>query len=138
MDNASREDYLREIYRLCERGADRGGGIRKTDIAEAMGVSKSGVTQMTEKLREAGLVDAEAYAGISLTAEGFAEARRLTHSYRVIEVFLHDTLGFSDPERIRAEAHRLEHGFSDAVIRRLDRFLGNPKRCPHGGVIHAR
>jgi Mn-dependent DtxR family transcriptional regulator len=40
-----------------------------------------------------------------------------------------------DGKDVHAEAHKLEHAFSDSVIKRLAKFLGNPKTDPHGKKI---
>ena len=43
-------------------------------------------------------------------------------------------LGF-DWANSDAEAHRLEHAFSDEVVERLNEPLGRPATCPHGNPI---
>jgi DtxR family Mn-dependent transcriptional regulator len=52
----------------------------------------------------------------------------------VIERFLVDTLGVPWDE-VHDEAHKLEHTLSDALVDRIEAFLGHPATCPHGSPI---
>jgi DtxR family Mn-dependent transcriptional regulator len=54
--------------------------------------------------------------------------------HRLVETFLVNVLGLA-PDRVHAEAHRLEHALSDEVVERLDRWLGRPHLDPHGSPI---
>jgi len=135
MESISAEDYLRAIYTHYEKQGVSSAGIRSVDVARFLGVSKPSVSEMAKKLAKKGFIMAKPYSNIFLTKKGLKEAKRLTHNYRVIEVFLSKALCY-DLRKIRTEAHRLEHGFSQESIRRLDKFLNNPKVCPHGDKIH--
>lgn len=135
MIKKSQENYLRAMYELSERQADKKAGIKKAQVAEMLQISKSSVTQMMKKLLERGLIKMDFYSRIFFTKKGLALAERVTRKHRIIEVFLRDVLGFESLEEINEEAKRLEYGFSDNVIMRLNNFLGNPKECPHGEVI---
>lgn len=124
------EDYIREIY----LASIRHGVVRVTDIAHNLNLARSTVSERIKDLEKAKLVKPSASFSIVLTKKGDAIARHLTYKHRLIEVFLHKTLGMS-AEKVHAEAHKLEHAFSDDVINRLDKFLGNPKVDPHGKII---
>ena len=127
--SATQEDYLRAIYLLADAGE-----ASVTNIADKLKLSKSTVSERLKELAEAKLVTQAPYGKVALTAAGAAVGRRVTHKHRVIEVFLHNTLGMPDSE-IHPEADALEHALSDNVIRRLYTFLGQPKHDPHGSDI---
>lgn len=129
--SATREDYLRAIRRLQERN---GGYATTTGTARYLHLSKSTVSERLKELMRDGLVVPDKYSSIKLTPRGRKAAESITFKHRILEVFLHSTLKIP-LKKVHAEAHRLEHGVSDEVAKKLHRFLGNPKRDPHGMQI---
>jgi len=125
---AVKEDYLRAIFRLQEKGAE---SIRLIDVAGYLGLSRSTVSERVRELVEQKYVTHAKYGQLTFTRRGYEAAKKLTHKHRVIEVFLHDVLHLSTSEA-HIEAHQLEHALSDKVIKKLGAFLGNPKVDPHG------
>lgn len=132
MATATVEDYLKAIYQVQRDAA--GGEATVVRIAAVLGVTKGTVTSMVGKLREAGMVDAERYGGIRLTARGRRLALDVVRRHRLIEVFLVTVLGL-DWSEVHDEAERLEHAMSARVLDRLDAFLGHPDIDPHGDPI---
>ena len=63
------------------------------EIAEILGVTKSGVTSMIRSLASRGLVDHERYGCVELTDEGRRLAEFTESSRHVLEAFLIDILG---------------------------------------------
>src|SRR3990167_5435918 len=126
--SATREDYLRVIHRLQEKNA---GLASTTETARYLHLSKSTVSERLKELMRAGLVVPDKYSAIRLTARGRRLAQSITFKHRILEVFLHSTLKIPS-SKVHAEAHRLEHGISDEVAKKLHRFLGSPKKDPHG------
>jgi DtxR family Mn-dependent transcriptional regulator len=106
------------------------GHARVGEIAEQLGVSKSGVTSMLHQLERHGLVRHERYGGVQLTDAGAGFAARTESSRRVLTMFLSDILGV--PADIAAEdACMIEHLVSAEVsveLLRLTTFLrsGHP------------
>lgn len=129
--SATREDYLRAIHRLQERNS---GYASTTETARYLHLSKSTVSERLKDLMRDGFVVPDKYSSIKLTPRGQKVARAITFKHRILEVFLHSTLKIP-LSKVHAEAHRLEHGMSDTVALKLKRFLGNPKRDPHGMKI---
>jgi len=127
---ATKEDYVRAIYILDTTQGTTG----VTDIANRLGLSKSTVSERVNELVNEGLVVSEPYGKVKLTERGNEVGKKLTYKHRIIEVFLHNSLHIPK-DKIHAEAERLEHAFSDDVIKRLATFLGNPKNDPHGSEI---
>ena len=134
MEKRSIEDYLRTIYYLYEKEESESKGVKSVGIAKELGVSKPSVSEMVGKLVKKGFVKANPYSNISFTKKGLKESKRVMHNHRVIEVFLRDILKY-DLSKVHEEAHRLEHAFSEESIKRLDKFLGNPKISPLGKLI---
>lgn len=132
--NISTEDYLRTIYSFYETQEDKSKGIKSVEIAKELKISKPSVSKMITKLISKRYLKAQPYSNIYFTEKGLKEAKRIMHNHRVIEVFLKDILKCSSG-KIHEEAHKLEHAFSGYVIRKLDRFLDNPKVSPHGKSI---
>ena len=97
-------------------------------------MARSTVSERIQALKKANFIKLNKGEGIVLSKNGLVLARQLTYKHRLIEVFLHKTLGI-DAKKVHVEAHKLEHAFSDVVIARLAKFLGNPKQDPHGEKI---
>ena len=129
--SATREDYLRAIRRLQEKNA---GLASTTETARYLHLSKSTVSERLKELMRDGLVVPDKYSSIKLTSRGRKLAQSITFKHRIVEVFLYSKLGIPR-SKVHAEAHRLEHGVSDAVAKKLRHFLGNPKYDPHGMKI---
>lgn len=129
--SATREDYLRAIHRLQE---ENDGFASTTETARYLHLSKSTVSERLKDLMRDGLVVPDKYSSIKLTARGRKAAKSITFKHRILEVFLHSTLKIPR-SKVHAEAHRLEHGVSDSVAKKLHHFLGNPKHDPHGMKI---
>lgn len=101
------------------------GHARVGDIAEHLGVSKSGVTSMMRALQARGLVTHERYGCVELTDAGLRLAARTESSRRVLTMFLTEILGV--PEGVASEdACMIEHLVSPEVsveLLRLTSFL---------------
>ncbi|MDD3007092.1 MAG: metal-dependent transcriptional regulator [Candidatus Pacebacteria bacterium] len=132
MPKQSQEDYLRAIYSLFEKSGDE--GVSSVDIATEMKISKAAVSKMLKKLDEAHLIKMTPYSSFKFLAKGKREAEKVIYKRRIVEVFLLEVLKV-DRDKISAEAHALEHSFSDDSIKRLAKLLGDPEVCPCGNKI---
>lgn len=129
------EDYLKVIYELIVIH----GRATTTDIADELDVKPASVTGMIQKLAAAAppLVEYEKHRGVALTPDGERVALEIIRHHRLLEQFLHETLGFPWDE-VHEEAHRLEHVISEAFEERIAQVLGNPSFDPHGAPIPTR
>ena len=113
----SKENYLKVMLELSSEE-----GIRSTDIASVLGISKASVSSMMNVLREAGYVTKEKYGAISLTENGRKAAADIKRRYELLKKFLHDILGVE--AAIAAEdACRMEHLISPETADQIDRQL---------------
>ena len=129
------EDYLKTIYVLTA-SSER---ASTNQIAERMDVTPASVTNMIQKLAETDppLLEYRKHRGVKLTAEGERNALEIIRHHRLLEMFLHQTLGYSWDE-VHEEADRLEHVISEEMEERIAASLGNPQHDPHGDPIPTR
>ena len=129
------EDYLKMIYKLSPDTERVGTG----QIAEAMEVSPASVTDMIQRLANENppLLDYKKHQGVKLTNEGRKVALEILRHHRLLELFLHEILGYSW-DQVHAEADRLEHVISENFEERVATVLGDPQRGLHGEPIPNR
>ena len=128
---ATQEDYLRAIYCSEEQNQRLAKSI---DIVNYLNVSKPAVSEMLKKLKQMNYIEMSPYSSIKLTANGKKEATKITYKHRIIELFLHEILGFNKDE-VHEEAHKLEHSTSMEVVKRMANLLSETEYCPCGHKI---
>lgn len=131
MFSLSEENYLKAIFHLENKYS---GGVSTNALAEEMETKASSVTDMVKKLADKKLVKYRKYQGVQLSAEGKKTAIEVIRKHRLWEVFLVEKLNFSWDE-VHDIAEQLEHIKSGKLTDQLDKFLGHPKRDPHGDPI---
>ncbi|MCY2686632.1 metal-dependent transcriptional regulator [Salinimicrobium sp. TH3] len=131
MFSLSEENYLKAIFHLERKYA---GGVSTNALAEEMETKASSVTDMVKKLSEKDLVKYRKYQGVHLSEKGKRTAIEVIRKHRLWEVFLVEKLNFSWDE-VHDIAEQLEHIKSEKLTDELDKFLGHPKRDPHGDPI---
>lgn len=127
----SEENYLKSIYHLSLVAEN---DVSTNSIAELMETKASSVSDMLKKLAEKEWVNYVKYQGVSLTEKGNLAAKMIVRKHRLWEVFLVEKLHFSWDE-VHDIAEELEHIKSEKLINKLDNFLGNPTKDPHGDPI---
>ncbi len=125
------QNYLKVIWGLQEWSD---APVSNSAIAESAGVRLSTVSDALRKLSDQGLIGHARYGSVTLTDEGRGHAVSMIRRHRLLETYLVQALGYEWDE-VHAEADRLEHAVSDALIDRVDRALGFPTRDPHGDPI---
>jgi DtxR family Mn-dependent transcriptional regulator len=129
------EDYLKTIYDLCATH----GRATTNQIAERLGVTPASVTNMIKKLSitRPPLLEYRKHRGVVLTPDGNKVALEILRHHRLLEMFLHQTLGYGWDE-VHEEADRLEHVISEEFEERMAESLGHPAHDPHGHPIPTR
>lgn len=134
MISFSEENYLKTIFHL-EKSFPQ--GVSTNALAEKMQTKASSVTEMIKKLATKNLVVYKKYQGVKLSEKGGERAVEIIRKHRLWEYFLVEKLNFSWAE-VHEVAEQLEHIQSDKLVEELDRFLGFPRKDPHGDPIPDR
>ena len=126
------EDYLKAIYVLqAENGLARTGAL-----ARQLGITAGSVTEMIKRMAamSPSLLVYRQHPGVSLTVDGRQAAMAVIRRHRLLETFLHQTLGLGW-EAVHEEAETLEHHLSERLVESIDRHLNHPRYDPHGEPI---
>lgn len=107
------EDYLECIYQT-----NQGQGVKSTDIAAKLAVSKPSVHRAIVTLAEMGLLQQEKYSLIYLTEAGQKKAAEVAAKHEILSGFLQYVLGIA-PEVAEEEACKMEHGVSMETAERF-------------------
>ena len=121
----SMEDYVETILQLFEEKK----GVRVSDIAERMEVSKPSVSAALQVLARQGLVNHEPYEVISLTTRGEKVARSVLRRHETLKRFLTDVLAIPVKDA-EATACGMEHAISAEVTEKLACLLEALSKCP--------
>jgi len=113
---------------------DHGQQADTGDLAARVGVSPAAASQMLKRLAELGLVKLERYRGAELTTEGLHRALRVVRRHRLLELFLHQVMGFGLQD-LHLRASALASVIDQPFEEKLDAMLGSPKIDPHGRPI---
>jgi len=120
------DEYLETIFLLVRRNNSP---ARTNQIADALEVSAPSVTEMLQRLSDAGLVEYRPYYGVELTELGKIQAVKLRHNNRVIRKFLCEVLGVSYEEATQ-EASLLKHSASETFLEHICRYMRHSQICP--------
>ncbi|MFS0820733.1 metal-dependent transcriptional regulator [Bacillus sp. 1P02SD] len=112
------EDYLETIFLLSKEGV----GVRLSDIADKVGVTKASTNRAMATLSQFGLVHNERYKEIHLTPKGYEYANGIFHKHKVVKQFFIDILQI-DKDIADREACLIEHVISSNSIRAMEHFM---------------
>ena len=120
----STEDHLERIQELVERN----GYARVSDLAEALGLSSSTVSNMVRRLAKRGYVNYQRYRGFTLTAEGAAVAAHIKDRHRTLTELL--TLLGLGSETVEREVEDIEHHLTPQTLAALTALVAFWKDRP--------
>ncbi len=124
------EDYLKAIFGL-NGTIDY---VSNKNLAQDLNIKPSSVSEMMLRLKKDDYVDIRPYKGVKLTQKGLDHTTNIIKRHRLIERFLIEELEYTWDE-VHEEAEILEHRVSDRFIDKIDKLMGYPTTCPHGGII---
>ncbi len=127
------EDYVKSIYLLQQDF----GSVSTSELAKKMKTSPAASTKMIKHLTENRLAVHTRYYGVRLSPAGEKIALEIIRHHRLIELYLHQALGYEWDE-VDAEAEKLEHHISEEFEARIDKMLDYPLTDPHGDPIPTR
>jgi Mn-dependent DtxR family transcriptional regulator len=133
------DEYLETIYFLAfpigeYRPVSSGSLTLASRVAEMLGVSRASAGEMLKRLEAEGLIERGAQKEAVLTASGRVRAERVVRKHRIIERLLTDFMGYTAAEA-HVHADELGDTFTDDMVERISKKLGNPDRCPHGWPV---
>lgn len=112
------ENYLEAIYELSQDGK----GVRLSDIAERLGVTKASSNSAMATLAERGLIINEKYREIYLTPSGREVAEFTSKKHHTIRQFFVDVLGIKR-SIADEDACAIEHVISNESIIAMQKFM---------------
>lgn len=127
------EDYVKCIYKLQHEEQ----AVSTTGLAKKIGATPAAATKMIKHLAGINLIVHTPYYGVRLTPAGERVALEIIRHHRLLELYLHQALGYGWDE-VDAEAEKLEHHISEEFEDRIDRMLDFPHTDPHGDPIPTR
>ena len=141
MARHSVDEYLETIYFLAfpigeyrPLAASKRSSTLSARVAEMLGVSRPSAGEMLKRLEAEGLIERGKHKEALLTKTGRARAERVVRKHRIIERLLTDFMGYTAAEA-HVHADELGDTFTDDMVDRIAKKLGNPERCPHGWPV---
>ena len=125
-----RNEYLTTIFKLKESNKK----VTNKALSQALDIAPSSVTEMVKKLKKDGLLKDQ--KTIDLSQDGEDYAKDIVSKHRLWEYFLTENLKYNW-EDVHEQARLLQNVTSDKMFEDLNRFLGEPETCPHGGIIYS-
>ncbi len=113
------ENYLEAIFELSFDGK----GVRVSDIAKRLGVTKASNNSAMSTLAEKGLVINEPYKEIYLTAQGRTVAEATSKKHQTLLSFFTNVLQI-DPVTADLDACAIEHVISVDSVHAMREFMG--------------
>ena len=118
------EDHLERISLLIQSK----GYARVSDLAEALNLNKSTVSNMLQKLGRDGFLNYERYRGFTLTEKGQKVAEGIASRHALLEDFF-NILGVS-PEVANHDIEGLEHHLSEETLKKLQKLVTYLRKNP--------
>ena len=115
------EDYVELIADLIEAT----GEARIVDLSLRFGVSQATVNKIISRLKKEGLVIAQPYRSLFLTAEGEALAQACKERHNIVVTFL-KALGVSE-KTAEMDAEGVEHHVSQETLKAFQKFIEQSK-----------
>jgi DtxR family transcriptional regulator, Mn-dependent transcriptional regulator len=132
------DEYLETIYFLAfpigEYSPPGSTSPLASRVAEMLGVSRASAGEMLKRLERDGLIRRGEHKEALLTKTGRARAERVVRKHRLIERLLTDFMDYTAAEA-HVHADEIGESFSDDMVERVAKKLGNPERCPHGWPV---
>jgi DtxR family Mn-dependent transcriptional regulator len=126
------EDALKHLLDREQQGRH----ASPESLGGTLDLPRSKATDLIEEMETQGLLESRG-AELHLTTEGERWALHVVRAHRLWERYLADEARMP-LEQVHTEAHRREHGSTDAQLDDLDAALGFPARDPHGDPIPTR
>lgn len=114
---AAMEDYLEMIFRLSEKEA---GPVRIRALSRQLHVKPSSASKMVSNLREKGLIEAEKYGEIRLTAAGKERGEYLLYRHELLHRFF---CYLNQTQNELEQVEKIEHFVEERTVQSIQAFL---------------
>ena len=114
----AQKKYLKIIFQL-------GGDIELVSnkmLSKKLGAAPPSISQMLDRLTEAGFVKSEHYRGVMLTKKGSTYTIEMTNNHEIIKAFFIKVLNINSSE-VNQEVDLIENHVSDKFVQRLSEYL---------------
>jgi Mn-dependent DtxR family transcriptional regulator len=112
------QNYLETIYELSPNNL----GVRITDLATKMNVTKATANSAVKSLKDEGLINFEKYQSIYLTELGLKVALHYMDVHKTIKLFLVSSLGI-DECIADIDACKIEHIINPEIVKSMKNYL---------------
>lgn len=126
--NIFKEDFLKESYKLVEKGL-----FSEQSLRQRLNWTSHRFRYIHSVLQRKGMVKRQLDPN-PLTPVGEKAASRMVRAHRLWETYLVNKMNMNE-DQIHEEAEKLEHHLTDELLNELDQSLGSPKLDPHGSEI---
>jgi DtxR family Mn-dependent transcriptional regulator len=127
--NMAKETYVETIYELTVTQ----GSVSVTDIARALNVKPSSVTEMLKKLDFMGYVKYKPYRSVTLTVKGEELAVFLKQAQLSLQCFF-KVLNVEEPVA-QEDACKIEHVLHAATLKNLSVFIATMQNTVQGKAL---
>lgn len=111
-----KENYLRKIYELTEKGDE---STTTSELAEEMQVTNASASEAIAQLEEQDLVCRAPYKGFTLSPVGKEKGRELSEKHETLKA-LFQKIGVEEPDE---EAENIETQISDQAAQKIHEEL---------------
>nr|QGT49668.1 transcriptional regulator [uncultured Candidatus Melainabacteria bacterium] len=108
------EDYLEEIYIAHINNTP----LKGAELARKMNISRASVSEALSKLVAKKLINYSSYEAISLTIQGFEEAKKVYEKHHTLKNFFEKVLDIPSDEASE-NACKIEHIISQNVLNKM-------------------
>ncbi|MCM1338943.1 MAG: metal-dependent transcriptional regulator [Muribaculaceae bacterium] len=119
------EDYLEEIYIAHLNNAP----LKGAELARKLNISRASVSEALSRLVKKNLIKYNSYEAISLTPEGFNEAKKVYEKHYIIKNFFETVLAIPSKEA-GENACKIEHIISPNILDKMTKFTEFCKKNP--------
>lgn len=128
-----RENTLKSMFHVLERGGFVGEKVREEDLASLRGESREEIHSKLRALCHGGLATMEG-GNAMFTPEGKKRAGEIVRNHRLWELYLTNAAHIP-ADHVHDDAENIEHILDPETVRKLEKRLNYASRDPHGREI---
>lgn len=111
------EDYIETIYMSHLSDIP----LKGAELARQLNISRASVSEALSKLAAMGLIKYNRYEAITLTSQGFYEAKKVYNKHHILKKFFETVLDIPSPQA-GENACKIEHIISEQILNEISKF----------------